>query len=189
MPPRATRPLSARRESGKVRPDRGDVMPADSLDYGRMMQRALHRVIAEALGHVAERGLPGEHHFYITFDTGHPGVDMPGWLRERHDGEMPVVLQHEFADLAVTADRFTVGLAFSGRPATLVIPFAAVKTFVDPSVEFGLRFDAWETPDGGDDGPGSGRRDAAETPPGRDDAAAREEGDAEVVSLDAFRKH
>lgn len=186
-------------------------MPDESgLDYGRMMQRALRQVMAEALGAVAENGLPGDHHFYITFDPSHPGVVMPDWLRERYPRELTIVLQHEFHDLAVLGDRFQVGLSFSGRVATLTVPFDAVETFIDPSVKFGLKFD-----DHGDDeadfegeGAGGGAHGRAEggadgTAGGRGGAEGRAEGDedgdgngdgggpqgsADIVSLDRFRK-
>ena len=106
-----------------------------------MMQRAMQGLVSEALSVVAEHGLPGEHHFYISFSTGHPGVVMPDWLRDQHPDEMMIVLQYEFNDLAVTSDRFSVGLSFDNKPVTLVIPFDAVLQFADPSAEFGLRFD------------------------------------------------
>jgi hypothetical protein len=150
---------------------------SDSFNYGRLMQRALRGVMVEVLGRVAESGLPGEHHFFISFDVTHPGVDIPDWLRAEHPEELSVVLQHEFTDLAVTGDRFSVSLSFGDRPATLVVPFDAVVTFADPSEKFGLRFDA---SDAGDDGP--------EDDPGGDESDRSPKGDAEVVSLDAFRK-
>jgi len=169
-------------------------MPDDpGLDYGRLMQKALRRVMAEALGHVAEHGLPGQHHFYITFDTAHPGVDMPDWLREQYPGELTIVIQHEYWDLAVLGDRFQVGLTFNDRFATLVIPFGAVQTFIDPSVKFGLKFDDHdgeeaEFPGGaGAEGaaPQGGQAAGEETRAGDGPA----EGDsADVVSLDRFRK-
>lgn len=164
------------------------------IDYGQMMQRAMRRLMAEALGVFAENGPPGAHHFYVTFDTRHPGVDMPDWLRERYPREVTIVLQHEFRDLAVTGDRFTVTLSFSDRPATLVVPLDAVKTFVDPSVEFGLRFDPIgedDDEDEDDEAIEADTRDlAAARPPARDSEAgpAPATRDAEVVSLDAFRK-
>ena len=94
----------------------------DPLDYGRLMQRAMRSVVREALGVVAELGLPEGHHFYIAYDTRHPGVDMPAWLRERYPEEITIVLQHEFWDLAVAPDRFSVSLSFSGRAAPLTVP-------------------------------------------------------------------
>ena len=159
----------------------------EKFDYGRYMEKAMRGVMAEVLGYVARHGLPGEHYFYITFDTGHPGVDIADWLRERYPTEMMIVLQEWFDDLAVMSDRFRVTLNFSNQPETLVIPFAAVKTFIDPAAKFGLKFDDHasddivleldETADGGGDGESSGSDDDDE-PRGR----------GEVVSLDRFRK-
>jgi hypothetical protein len=170
------------------------------LDYGRLMQRALRRLMAEALGYVAENGLPGDHHLYITFDPQHPGVVMPDWLKERHPGELTIVLQHEFWDLAVLGDRFQVGLSFNDRPAMLVIPFDAVQTFIDPSVKFGLKFDeqgsdgvAFGSEEGGeeDGAPAEGERreraHAADEDGDGDDGPGGG-GSAEVVNLDRFRK-
>lgn len=153
----------------------------ESLDYGYMMQRAMRGVMAEALGAVAEQGLPGSHHFYITFETGHPGVDIPVWLQEAHPEEMTIVLQEWFADLAVTSDRFSVTLNFSDQPQSLVIPFAAVKTFVDPSVRFGLKFDGHDPEEPElepDDPPASDPEEPVASP----------SAGADVVSLDRFRK-
>ena len=98
----------------------------------------LSRAMAEVLGSVAKRGLPGAHHFYISFDTTHPGVDIPAYLRERHPKEMMIVLQDWFDDLAVMGDRFRVTLNFANRPETLVIPLDAVKTFVPPNTPAGV---------------------------------------------------
>ena len=162
------------------------------FDYGRLMKKALRGLMVEVLGEVAENGLPGEHHFYIGIDTTHPGVDMPEWLRARHPEEMVIVLQEWFADLAVLGDRFQVTLNFSNRPETLVVPFDAVQTFIDPSVKFGLKFDDYESDEVefGAAPSGEGAEDA--TPP---DETARPEGDnedesnsADIVSLDKFRK-
>lgn len=114
---------------------------AKAIDYGQLMQKALLRMIAGVLARVAREGLPGEHYFFITFDTGHPGVDMAASLRERFPGQMTIVLQEFFENLAVMNDRFTVTLNFGGVLEPIVIPFDAIKTFADPSVEFGLRFD------------------------------------------------
>ena len=163
------------------------------LNYGHLMQKAMRRMMAEVLSTVAENGLQGDHHFYISFETSHPGVDIPDWLRRSYPDEMTIVLQEWFDDLAVTPDRFSVTLNFSNRPETLVIPFAAVRTFVDPSVKFGLKFDAYEASDTdldgilpeddeGDDGAPIEPREARPRP--------REgSGGADIVSLDRFRKH
>jgi len=150
-------------------------MTDKGFNYGRLMQRAMRGLMAEVLGDVARRGLPGGHHFFITIDTAHPGVDMPDWLRAQFPKELSIVLQHEFEDLAVASDRFSVTLSFSNRSATLAVPFDAVTTFADPSENFGLRFDAAEEKDEGPDDP--------PPPPERP-----KDGGSEVVRLDAFRK-
>ena len=168
-------------------------MPSDDpLDYARLMQHALRGVVRDALGLAAEEGLPGEHHFYVSFDTRHPGVDMPDWLQAQHPEELTIVLQHEFWDLAVAGDRFSVGLSFSGRPVTLTIPFDAVLTFVDPHAEFGLKFDPHEAEDDAENEEllDDLARDAEAA--GEDDDEPRPdppEGGGEVVSLDRFRKN
>lgn len=151
-------------------------MTPTELNYGRMMQRALRGVMAEALGTVAEQGLPGDHHFYITIDTGHPATDLPDWLREEYPEQITIVLQFEFSDLVVTKDGFSVRMSFADRPAAIFAPFDAVLTFVDPSVEFGLKFDATEVDR--DDPPDPEN----EAPDGPDEGG-------EVVSLDQFRKN
>ncbi len=165
---------------------------AKGINYGQLMHKALRGLMAEVLSQVAREGLPGNHHFFITFDTLHPGVDMNPALKERYPKEMTIVLQEWFADLAVMRDRFTVTLNFGNVAEPIVVPFEAIKTFVDPSVEFGLRFDAHreETDEpiemqleAGDDMPG----DAGEQPERFPEARPRA-GDGEVVSLDKFRK-
>lgn len=167
------------------------------LNYGRMMQRAMQSLMAEALGVVADHGLPGDHHFYITFLTGHPDVEMPDWLRQRFPDEMVIVLQHEYSGLSATEDRFTVTLSFNNRLATLVVPFDAVLQFADPSAEFGLRFDPSDAADdhlSEGDAPLDASADGGASPEaseaGEDGArqAPTEKQAGEVVSLDAFRK-
>lgn len=151
-------------------------MREDGLNYGVMMQRALRRVMSDALSQVAEYGLPGDHHFYITYDTCHPTVVMPDWLREKYPDQITVVLQYEYSDLAVAEEGFSVRMSFSDRPAELFVPFDAVMTFVDPSVEFGLKFDSTPVEDLEDE--------LDEDPP----EPPTERGSADVVSLDKFRK-
>ncbi|MHA3980416.1 SspB family protein [Halovulum sp. GXIMD14794] len=166
--------------------------------YGRLMHKALRGLMAEVLADVAENGLPGAHHFFITFDTTHPGVDIPDYLRQRYPDEMTIVIQDWFADLVVTPDRFAVTLNFAEVPEKLVIPFDAIQTFVDPSVEFGLRFDAGEEPEDADEDEDFAEFDDDEPEPQRADghdaaaASADDEDDrktGDVVSLDQFRKH
>jgi hypothetical protein len=167
-----------------------------TLNYGRYMEKAMRGVMAEVLGQVARHGLPGEHYFYITFTTGHPGVDIPDWLRERYPDDMMIVLQEWFEDLAVMGDRFRVTLNFSNQPETLVIPFEAVKTFIDPSAKFGLKFDdqdgdemvlePFEEPGRDDESDGEPPDEPEGGPEGGNGDKPR--GPADVVDLDRFRK-
>jgi hypothetical protein len=113
----------------------------DPLDYGRLVREALRDVPRQALRLAASEGLCGEHHFYLTFRTSHPGVAMSPGLHARHPGEMTIVIQHQFWDLAVGEDAFSVTLRFGGAPERLHVPFAAVVAFADPAAGFGLRFD------------------------------------------------
>ncbi len=157
-------------------------MPPAGFNYGLMMQSALRSMIVDILSQVAARGLPGRHHFFITFDTMHPGVDIADWLKKRYPSEMTIVIQEWFADLAVAGDRFSVTLNFGDQPERLVVPLDAIKTFVDPSVEFGLRFDPHDGPGGDDDGPDKPARPVSDPP--RHPSTA-----ADVVRLDRFRRH
>jgi len=149
-----------------------------SIDYGNLMHRAMRGLIQSVLEDVAKNGLPGAHHFFITFDTNHPDVAIADWLRERYPDEMTVVIQHWFENLEVTEDGFSVTLNFGNQPEPLVIPFDAVRTFVDPSVEFGLRFETREEDDEDEDGE-EDDDDGDDDPPPHD---------AEIVRLDRFRK-
>jgi uncharacterized protein len=156
-----------------------DVGMARSIDYGNLMHRAMRGLIQTVLSDVADHGLPGNHHFFITFDTNHPDVAIADWLRTRYPDEMTIVVQHWFENLNVTDDGFSITLNFGNAPEPLVIPFDAVRTFVDPSVEFGLRFETHEDDDDEDeDDTGDDADD--------DDDGPRPE--AEIVSLDKFRK-
>ncbi|QPH54976.1 SspB family protein [Pontivivens ytuae] len=161
---------------------------SDRINYGQMMHRALRGLLRDVLERVAADGLPGEHHFFITFDTAHPGVDLADWLRERYPDEMTIVMQEWFDNLAVMDDRFAVTLNFGNSPEPMVIPFDSVKTFVDPSVEFGLRFEPQEESEEDTEGtPIEAELDEPELDDPLDDDG--DEGGAEVVSLDSFRKH
>ena len=149
------------------------------IDYGNLMHRAMQGLIAEVLRGVRDNGLPGDHHFFITFDTRDEGVEMADWLRDRYPDEMTIVIQHWFDNLTIDQDGFTITLNFGNSPEPLRIPFDALRTFVDPSVEFGLRF---ETQDGDDEDEDEEYDD--DDGPG-DDAP---KGGGEVVSLDKWRK-
>src|SRR5271170_7877675 len=122
-------------------------MPVDSIRYDLLTQDALRGVIRTVLTHAATKGLPGEHHFFITFDTRAEGVRMSPRLKASYPEEMTIVLQHQFWDLTVVEEDFEVGLAFNGIPERLHIPLKAVKAFLDPSVQFGLQFTV--EPEGG----------------------------------------
>jgi hypothetical protein len=219
-------------------------MGKDMIRYDLMVQDALKGVLRKLLADAARDGLPGEHHFFITFRTGSPGVRLSQRMREKYPDEMTIVLQHQFWDLGVTDHSFEVGLSFGGVPERLLVPFDAITGFFDPSVQFGLKFEQHEAaneedevagdnepvpatrslrsvPAAGDDTtedaapaakPASGksaRGKAAESkagakPPAIKEAkesepaapgekpaaspAAAQEGGAQVVSLDAFRK-
>jgi hypothetical protein len=115
-------------------------MLTQQIDYASLVEKALLRVVHDVLGMVAEHGLPGRHHLYITFRTDHPGVVMDDALHARYPSEMTIVLQHEFWGLEVSGDRFAITLSFNSVSQRLEIPFAAVTVFADPSVEFGLQF-------------------------------------------------
>ncbi len=114
----------------------------DILRYDIMVERALRAVVRDALKVAVESGLPGDHHFYITFRTDHPSVEISETLRSRYPEEMTVVVQHQFWDLAVADEYFAITLSFNGRPERLVVPFEAVSAFADPAVRFGLQFEA-----------------------------------------------
>ena len=156
--------------------------PVSLLPYDDWTQTALRQVVMIAIGHAASHGLPGGHHFYLTFKTGYPGVEIPPRLRTQYPDEMTIVLQHQFHGLKAdeAARVITVGLSFSGVPATLVIPLAAVTAFADPEVKFGLNFNV-TAPE---------RTPMAELPaPQGDDVPSRpSDQPAAVVSLDAFRR-
>jgi hypothetical protein len=119
-------------------------MPTDHIRYDLLVQTALKSVVRKVLSDVVRDGLPGEHHFYIAFRTKAPGVRVSNRVREMYPEEMTIVLQYQFWDLAVTEHTFEVGLSFSGIPERLLVPFDAVTGFFDPSVQFGLKFEATE---------------------------------------------
>ena len=168
-------------------------MAVDHIRYDILAQEALRRVVQKVLVDVAKNGLPGEHHFYISFDTRADGVRLSPRMLAQYPEEMTVVLQHQFWDLIVTEEGFEVGVSFGGIPERLSVPFAAVKGFFDPSVQFGLQF---EPPDAATETPAANLPAApapsAVTVPApatenQDEPAKPSEG-AEVVRLDRFRK-
>ncbi len=155
-----------------------DTAPDSLIPYDEIVQEALRGVVNRVLLEVESAGgvLPGDHHFYITFKTGAPGVDIPTHLRERFPDEMTIVLQNKFWDLVVEPERFSVGLSFNQLPAKLVVPFSAITAFVDPAVDFGLQFQAHGIEP-------EFEEEAEEAPenPGADDGS-------NVVSIDFSRK-
>lgn len=162
---------------------------SETLHYDSMVENALRGVVKQALEDIQTDGLPGDHHFYITFVTGYDGVQIPDYLRAKYPDEMTIVLQHQFWGLEITPERFEVGLSFNKIQEHLIIPFQAISAFADPSVQFGLQFrvnaeEAPSKPDGEPTDP---------TPPEDTDRSDFEEAleDLEtenVVSLDHFRK-
>src|ERR1700710_1971503 len=116
-------------------------MPNDMIRYDLLVQEALCGVVKKVLSEAARDGLPGDHHFYITFRTQAPGVRLSTRMREQYPEEMTIILQHQFEDLSVTDHAFEVGLSFRGIPEMLLIPFDALTGFFDPSVQFGLKFE------------------------------------------------
>jgi hypothetical protein len=153
-----------------------------SIEYGNLMHDAMRGLIRQVLLDVAANGLPGNHHFFITFDTSHPDAELADWLSDRYPGEMTVVMQHWYDKLEVTEEGFSVTLNFGDAPEPMYIPYDAIRTFVDPSVEFGLKFEQQEP----------GQQDEDEDLPQQDESELEVEEEApkaaEIVSLDSFRK-
>jgi uncharacterized protein len=190
-------------------------MADDLIRYDILVQDALRGVMRRVLHEVGQTGLPGEHHFFITFETGAPGVRLSNRLRERYPEQMTIVMQYQFWDLKVTDAGFEIGLSFNDIAEKLVVPFAAVRGFYDPSVNFELEFDAAATAAGaedeatadappspitlakggdkggdkaGDKGAGKGgEKSAGKSADKAADKAAAQDGGAQVVSLDSFR--
>ncbi|MBI3676265.1 MAG: hypothetical protein HY243_06575 [Proteobacteria bacterium] len=174
-------------------------MAKDFIGYKALTDAALRGVVRDALRRAEKQGLVGSHHFYLTFLTKFPGVEIPDFLREQYPEEMTIIIQHQFWGLKVTEDTFEVTLSFKKLPATLTIPFQALTAFADPGVQFGLQFKDGEQAKGPKPVPVQGdgpvhaaipvktqnkAEKPAETPPAADKPATP----AEVVSLDAFRK-
>ena len=150
-------------------------MPVDHIRYDILAQDALRGLVRRVLIDAGKKGLPGEHHFFITFDTQHDAVRLSQRLRDQYPDEMTVVLQHQFWDLKITEEAFEVGLSFSGVAERLYIPFEAITAFADPSVQFALQFETLV------DAPEEG----AEAPP---PLRSVDKPGGEVVRLDRFRK-
>ena len=165
-------------------------MATDHIRYDVLARDALRGVLRRVLTDAAEQGLPGDHHFFITFLSTAEGVKLSPRLLAQYPQEMTVILQHQFWDLVVTEDRFEVGLSFGGIPERLVVPFNSIKSFFDPSVQFGLQFEAADA-DAFTETPATAAPAAppaaAASAENQDDPATPSEG-AEVVRLDRFRK-
>ena len=183
---------------------------ADHIRYDLLTQQALRDVVRHVLADTAKKGLPGEHHFFITFDTTAEGVHIPPRLREQFPENMTIILQHQFWDLKVTDGEFEVGLSFGGIPEKLTVPFTAITAFFDPSVQFGLQFEEISEEQTQKAVPANSQEKAdgkkaaipAKRAPAQVPAAAAEKkaepepkpttvttGGAEVVRLDRFRKN
>jgi hypothetical protein len=184
-------------------------MTVDHIRYDILTQDALRNVVRTVLEDAARNGLPGEHHFYIAFDTRTEGVKLSQRMRAQYPEEMTVVLQHQFWDLVVADEQFEVGLSFGGVPERVVVPFAAIKSFVDPSVQFGVQFETLVATDDESRPQADSTAQASDAqlpptsvttvaapanpPPDQPPADSTAEpaagaGSAQVVSLDRFRK-
>jgi uncharacterized protein len=192
--------------------DGNRIMSVDHIRYDLLTQEALRSVLRRVLQDAALSGLPGDHHFYISFNTGAPGVRLSKRLRAQYPEEMTVVLQHQFHNLTVNEHAFEVGLSFSGVSEHLVVPFDAIKRFFDPSVQFGLQFETMGTteeagakeaapasveaekgaakpvPIGKQTAPAPAASEAAAKTAPEEDGPPKGDGGAEVVRLDRFRK-
>ncbi len=170
----------------------------DTIDYPRLIDSAMRNVVREALVHVRDYGLPGEHHFFISFQTNYPGVELSPQLKSRYPEEITIVVQHQFWDLTITPDYFSIMLSFNNIPEKLVVPFDALTAFADPSIKFGLQFHGKRPPATVEMEepvacPATGRT-SGERPPMaafEEDAPSEETkaaNDEKVISLEAFRK-
>ena len=173
-------------------------MIQETIDYPSLIDSAMRHVVREALRHVDRFGLPGDHHFFISFQTNYPGVSISPQLKSRYPDEITIVIQHQFWDLQIFDDRFALMLSFNNIPEKLVVPFDALTAFADPSIKFGLQFHGKRVAADGDAEapvacPVTGRQ-PHEKPPAAafEEEAPSEEtkaaNDEKVVSLEAFRK-
>lgn len=174
-------------------------MTQETIDYPGLIDSAMRNVVREALIHIDKFGLPGEHHFFISFQTNFPGVSISPQLKSRYPQEITIVVQHQFWDLKITDKQFSIMLSFNNIPEKLVVPFDALTAFADPSIKFGLQFHGKRPANASGDAdepvacPATGR-----TPNEKPSMAAFEEdapteeldpaNDEKVISLEAFRK-
>lgn len=174
-------------------------MTHETIDYPGMIDTAMRGVVREALVHVQQFGLPGEHHFFVSFQTGYPGVTISPQLKARYPEEITIVVQHQFWDLKITESYFSIMLSFNNIPEKLVVPFDALTAFADPSIKFGLQFHGKRPVSTTEKEepvacPVTGRNGTEkppmaafeEEPPSQEGSAAAN--DEKVVSLEAFRK-
>jgi len=161
-------------------------MSIERLRYDKMVEDALRGVVREALREAAAEGMPGDHHFFVTFDTTHDGTVMPEWLRKQYPEQMTIVLQHQFWGLEVAEESFSVTLSFNNRQERLTVPIEAIAGFADPAVKFVLQFEATELEEGEAAKPVEKVAASATRKPSA--AAAATNNGADVVTLDAFRK-
>ncbi len=175
-------------------------MAHETIDYPSMIDSAMRHVVRDALMHVDKFGLPGEHHFFISFQTNYPGVSISPQLKSRYPEEITIVVQHQFWDLKITDKQFSIMLSFNNIPEKLVVPFDALTAFADPSIKFGLQFHG--KPHAGSVGvkeesvacPATGRTGNEKPPMAafEEDAPTEEKSgaanDEKVISLEAFRK-
>jgi hypothetical protein len=169
-------------------------MATDHIRYDVLTRDAMRGVLRKVLTDAASHGLPGEHHFFITFISKAEGVKISPRLLAQYPEEMTIILQHQFWDLTVLEDRFEVGLSFGGIPERLIVPFSAIKSFLDPSVKFGLEFETSDVAEMGTEtlpaapAPSAVAAPATETAETADEPTPPNQGGAEVVRLDRFRK-
>ena len=174
----------------------------DAIDYPKLIDSAMRNVVREALLHVDKFGLPGDHHFFISFQTNYPGVSISPQLKSRYPEEITIVVQHQFWDLKITDSQFSLMLSFNNIPEKLVVPFDALTAFADPSIKFGLQFNGKKPATSSDADnesaepvacPATGKTGKEKPPtasfdeetPSEETTAANDE---KVVSLEAFRK-
>jgi uncharacterized protein len=167
------------------------------IDYPGLIDNAMRGVVRDALIHISKHGLPGDHHFFVSFQTNFPGVSISPQLKSRYPEEITIVIQHQFWDLTITDSQFSLMLSFNNIPEKLVVPYDALTAFADPSVKFGLQFHGKKAGTSEEDEtlscPATGKKQGAkpslasfdEDEPASENAAANDE---KVISLEAFRK-